>query len=87
MPRQSTRNTAPRPSGSERIFMDALNRRWSATYTADEDGGGAIIFTCVSEVRNSGRAIAVKLPHGMRDVEEETLRAWLEVAPRIGTLT
>lgn len=87
MPRQSTRNSIPRPSGSERIFTDGLERRWSAVYTADEEGGGAIIFTCVSEVRHSGRAIAVKLPQGMRDVEEETLRAWLEVAPRIGTLT
>lgn len=88
MPRQSIRTIPRRPSGGERVFTDALGRTWSATYVNGEaDGNSAVVFTCVSEVRQSGRAIAVELPGSVGDVEEETLRAWLSVAPRIGTLT
>lgn len=88
MPRQSSRTTLRRPSGGERVFTDAVGRTWSAVYVQGEGGGNdAVVFTCVSEVRQSGRAIAVDVPDSVGDVEEETLRAWLSVAPRIGTLS
>ena len=88
MPRQSIRTAPRRPSGGERVFTDALGRTWSAAYVKGEGGGpNAVVFTCVSEVRQSGRALAVDLPGSVGDVEEDTLRAWLSVAPRIGTLT
>ncbi len=88
MPRQSIRTTPRRPSGGERVFTDALGRMWTATYVKGEAGGNsAVVFICVSEVRQSARAIAVDLPGSVGDVEEETLRGWLSVAPRIGTLT
>lgn len=87
MPRQSIRTTHRRPSGGERVFTDALGRMWTAAYVRGETGGNAVVFACVSEVRQSGRAIAVDLPGNVGDIEEETLRAWLSVAPRIGTLT
>ena len=88
MPRQSIRTSLPRPSGGERVFTDAVGRTWSAAYVNGEGGSNdAVVFTCVSEVRQSGRAIAVDLPDSIGDVEEETLRAWLSIAPRIGTLT
>ena len=88
MPRQSIRTTPRRPSGGERVFTDALGRTWSAVYVKGEAGGNnAVVFSCVSEVRQSGRALAVDLPAGVNDVEEAILRTWLSVAPRIGTLT
>jgi hypothetical protein len=88
VPRQSLRTTLRRPSGGERVFTDALGRTWSAAYLKGEGGDpNAVVFTCVSEVRQSGRAIAVDLPGSVGDVEEDTLRAWLSIAPRIGTLT
>lgn len=88
MPRQSIRTTPRRPSGGERVFTDALGHMWTATSVKGEAGDtSAVVFICVSEVRQSGRAIAVELTGGIGDVEEETLRAWLSVAPRIGTLT
>lgn len=88
MPRQSIRPTPHRSTGAERVFTDALGRTWSAAYVNGEAGGpNAVVFTCVSEVRQSGRAIAVDLAGSVGDVKEDTLRAWLSVAPRIGTLT
>lgn len=88
MPRQSIRTTLRRPSGGERVFTDTLGRTWSAVYVKSEgDAPNAVVFSCVSEVRQSGRALAVDLPGSVGDVDEDTLRAWLSVAPRIGTLT
>ncbi|MGH7688086.1 MAG: hypothetical protein ACREN3_00600 [Gemmatimonadaceae bacterium] len=88
MPRESIRNTPRRPSGGERVFTDALGRMWTATFAIGEAGEtSAVVFICISEVRQSGRAIAVELSASLGEVAEETLRAWLSVAPRIGTLT
>jgi hypothetical protein len=55
---------------------------WSAAPT-DE----AIIFTCISDGRQSGRAIAIDRSQLGVEIADETLRAWLEAAPRIGRLT
>ena len=73
-----------RPSGGERVFTDAEGRLWSAATHSGADGV-TVIFTCINDGRQSGRAIS--LPQEVGDVGDETLRAWLEAAPRIGRLT
>jgi hypothetical protein len=86
MPRLSTHEKNLRPSGGERVFTDSFGRLWSALSTA-ADSGVTVIFTCITEGRQSGRAIAIDLTQEVGDVGDETLRAWLEAAPRIGRLT
>ena len=84
MSRLSARNTAKRDSGSERVFADDLGRLWSASPGLVS---GAMIFTCISDGRQSGRAIALEPEMLEDDVGDDTLRAWLKAAPRIGTLS
>ena len=86
MPKLSNHEKDLRPSGGERVFTDAFGRLWSAISHTDK-AGVAVIFTCISEGRQSGRAIVIDLPEEVGDVGDETLRAWLEAAPRIGRLT
>jgi len=86
MPRLSDRQKDLCPSGGERVFTDAFGQLWSAISTSD-DHGITVVFTCITEGRQSGRAIAVDLSQEVGDVGDETLRAWLEAAPRIGRLT
>ena len=75
-----------RPSGGERVFADAAGRLWSAASLSEADGF-TVIFTCISDGRQSGRAILVEPEVEVGNVAENTLRAWLEAAPRIGRLT
>ena len=75
-----------RPSGGERVFADAKGRLWSAASLSEADGF-TVIFTCISDGRQSGRAILVEPVLEVGNVAEDTLRAWLEAAPRIGRLT
>jgi len=75
-----------RPSGGERVFADAAGRLWSAAALTEADRF-TVIFTCISDGRQSGRAILVDPVEEVGDVAEDTLRAWLEAAPRIGRLT
>jgi len=82
MARLSTRSSTNRPSGDERVFADDAGRLWSATQTAS-----AMVFTCISDARQSGRALAVEGMVRGEEIGDETLRAWLRVAPRIGTLS
>jgi hypothetical protein len=77
----SSPSTTFNPSDGERVFADERGRLWSAAHA-----GEVIIFTCISDGRNSGRAIVVNLARLDSSVEDETLRAWLNAAPRIGTL-
>lgn len=86
MPRLSNRDQDLRPSGGERVFTDASGRLWSAASHTD-DHGATVVFTCINDGRQSGRAIVIELPQEVGDVGDETLRAWLEAAPRIGRLT
>ena len=81
MPRLSGRSRS-RPSGGERVFADDAGRLWSAANI-----GEAVVFMCISDGRESGRAIAVDLPRIDGSVGDDTLRAWLNAAPRIGTLS
>ena len=86
MPRLSNREKNLRPSGGERVFTDSSGRLWSAITHPDENGV-TVIFSCITEGRQSGRAILIDLAQEVGDVGDETLRAWLEAAPRIGRLT
>ena len=86
MPRLSKRELNLRPSGGERVFTDPFGRLWSAASHKD-DSGVTVVFTCINDGRQSGRAILIELPQEVGDVGDETLRAWLEAAPRIGRLT
>jgi hypothetical protein len=70
-----------RKSGGERVFADSVGRLWSAAHT-----GEAIVFTCISDGRQSGRALAVDASTHSDEVGDEMLRAWLDAAPRIGNL-
>jgi hypothetical protein len=76
-----SQSTTYSPSGGDRVFADDKGRLWSAAHA-----GEVIIFTCISDGRNSGRAIVVNLSKLDNSVEDETLRAWLNAAPRIGML-
>ena len=87
MPRLSRRSPDLRPSGGDRVFTDADGRLWSAATTTDSHNGVTVIFTCITDGRQSGRAILVELPQEVGDPGDELLRAWLEAAPRIGRLT
>ena len=86
MPRLTNQKNTTRPSGGERVFTDAVGRLWSAISHSEEQGV-TVVFTCITEGRQSGRAIVIDLPEEVGDVGDETLRAWLEAAPRIGRLT
>jgi len=82
MPRLSFRSTALNSSHDDRVFTDDKGRTWNAVNT-----GEAIVFTCISDGRQSGRAIAVESSLFDNSVSDATLRAWLNAAPRIGTLS
>jgi hypothetical protein len=82
MTKVSSQSTTYRQAaGGERVFADEKGRLWSAAHA-----GEVIIFTCISDGRNSGRAIVVNVARLDSSVEDETLRAWLNAAPRIGML-
>ena len=87
MSRLSKREPDIRPSGGERVFADAAGQLWSAAPLEADANGATVVFTCISDGRQSGRALVVGSAEEVRDVGEETLRAWLEAAPRIGRLT
>ena len=79
------RRSSRRPSGGERVFADDAGRLWSAAVSRGPDG--AVIFSCITDSRQSVRALAVEAGMRIADVADETLRAWLRQAPRIGRLT
>jgi hypothetical protein len=51
-------------------------------HTAD-----AMVFTCISDARQSGRALAIDDTMREDEAGDETLRAWLGAAPKIGSLS
>ena len=84
MPRSSTRQ--PRPSNGERVFTDAQGRLWSAAFEERDNPDPALVFRCISDGRQSVRALAVD-PVALRDAVDDALRVWLHNAPRIGILS
>ena len=84
-----TTRSRRRPSGGERVFADDGGLLWSASHkqqskTADD---GVVVFACISDSRQSVRAMAVDASFRIADVSDDTLREWLRAAPRIGRLT
>lgn len=86
MPHPSARRAARR-SGGERVFSDDDGRLWSASYTKEGSGAGAVVFACISDSRQPVRAIAMDGAHRLKDATDDALRTWLRDAPRIGRLT
>ena len=86
MQRASTPNPARRSSGGERVFTDDEGRLWSAALEQRDGPDGALVFRCISDGRQSIRALVVD-PLALPDAGDEVLRAWLRAAPRIGTLS
>ena len=82
----SSRNPPQRSSGGERVFTDDEGRLWSAALEERDEPGGALVFRCISDGRQSIRALSVD-PLTLPDAADEVLRAWLHAAPRIGTLS
>ena len=77
----SAKSATQRPSATVRVFADAIGRLWSAAASGD-----VLVFNCVTETRRAARAIAVELDMLDDSVSDDALRAWLDQAPRIGTL-
>ncbi|MES2176259.1 MAG: hypothetical protein V4550_00230 [Gemmatimonadota bacterium] len=75
-----------RPSGGERVFTDDQGRLWSAALERRDDPSGALVFRCISDGRQSVRALSVD-PLALRDAVDDVLRIWLGNAPRIGLLS
>lgn len=82
MSRQSTRQSTKRPPADARVFSDENGRLWSVVRTAT-----AVVFTCISDARQSGRALAIDHALSEEQTGDETLRAWLGAAPKIGSLS
>ena len=87
MPRLSTPSSR-RGSGGERVFSDDSGTLWSASFSKGVAiGEEAVVFACVSDARQSVRAIAAEPDLIFADVPDDTLREWLKNAPKIGRLT
>ena len=86
MQRATIRIAPNRRSGGERVFTDDEGRLWSAALEQRDDLDGALVFRCISDGRQSIRALSVD-PLTLPDAVDEVLRAWLHAAPRIGTLS
>ena len=86
MQRATSRTPPHRHSGGERVFTDDEGRLWSAALEQRDDLDGALVFRCISDGRQSIRALSVD-PLTLPDAADEVLRAWLHAAPRIGTLS
>jgi hypothetical protein len=83
MSRQSTRQSTHGPLPADgRVFSDDVGRLWSVVRTSS-----AVVFTCISDARQSGRALAIEDTLREEQTGDETLRAWLGAAPKIGSLS
>lgn len=84
----STTPSSRRGSGGERVFSDDRGTLWNATFSKGVAiGDAAVVFACVSDARQSGRAIAADPDLIFADIPDDTLREWLNNAPKIGRLT
>ena len=82
MPNSSGGSATPGSQSTVREFTDGSGKLWSAALQGD-----ALIFTAIDVIRGGTRAITVDLTTLHDSVSDETLRAWLDEAPRIGTLS
>ena len=86
MQRATIRIAPNRRSGGERVFTDDEGRLWSAALEQRDALDGALVFRCISDGRQSVRALFVD-PRALSEAGDDVLRAWLHAAPRIGTLS
>ena len=82
MSRLSTPRKIEQSSSDEYVFADEAGRLWTAVETRD-----AMVFTCISDARQSRRALAIDDTMREDEAGDETLRAWLGAAPKIGSLS
>jgi hypothetical protein len=68
------------------VFTDDQGRLWSAALHQRGGSTGALVFRCISDGRQSVRALAVD-PLALREALDDNLRGWLGAAPRIGILS
>lgn len=86
MPKSTIRNSSSRGSGGERVFTDDEGRLWSAAFEERDEPASALVFRCISDGRQSVRALALD-PGSLTDAVDDALRVWLHNAPRIGVLS
>jgi len=82
MPNLSRGSATPSSQSTVREFVDGSGKLWSAVLQGD-----ALVFTAHDATRGGTRAITVELNALDDSVSDDTLRAWLDEAPRIGTLS
>jgi hypothetical protein len=82
MSRQSTRQSTQQSAATAHVFSDDEGRLWSVVRTAS-----AVVFTCISDARQSARALAIEDALREEQTGDDTLRAWLRAAPKIGSLS
>jgi len=82
MPNLSGGSATPSSQSTVREFVDQSGKLWSVVLKGD-----ALIFTASGATRGGTRAITVDLTALDDSVNDDALRAWLNDAPRIGTLS
>jgi hypothetical protein len=83
--RSISQSRRPSPGGA-RVFADDAGQLWNASHAAGTVDA-AVVFTCISDSRQTVRAIAVPFSFALTETGDEMLRAWLREAPRMGLLT
>jgi len=83
---RSTQQSRRQSPGGARVFADDAGRLWNASH-ATGTVDAAVVFTCISDSRQTARAIAVPVGFALPDAGDDVLRAWLREAPRMGLLT
>ena len=68
------------------MFTDDQGRLWSAALEGRDAPSDALVFRCISDGRQSVRALAVD-PLVLPEAVDDALRGWLGDAPRIGILS
>mgnify|MGYP006951096442 FL=1 len=86
MQSRSTQQSRRQSPGGARVFADDAGRLWNASH-ATGTVDAAVVFTCISDSRQTARAIAVPVSFALTDAGDDILRAWLREAPRMGLLT
>ncbi len=80
-PNLSRGSATPSSQSTVREFTDESGKVWSAVFLGD-----ALIFTASDVTRGGTRANKVDLTTLDDSVSDDALRAWVNDAPRIGTL-
>jgi hypothetical protein len=68
------------------VFAATDGRLWGASHRRGARQA-AVVFTCITDSRQSIRAVAVDAAFRLPDASDEELRRWLDTAPKVGKLT